>query len=181
MLSSQAPNTPLPPVKWRQWLCGLLVLWFIGPMQPVSAHPYHNSFAEIDWSESGQNLEVALRVLPEDLEMALSWHSGRAIVLDQSQGLEKVLGTYLQAHFQVFQNSGERQAISFVGLSVAYDETWLYFEVQATPQMNLRLRNTLLMEVDHSQINRVQPLWASPQDTLLLTARQPEQALWQGN
>lgn len=36
------------------------------------AHPFHNSYAEIAWSSDSTRLEIALRVIPEDLEAAMS-------------------------------------------------------------------------------------------------------------
>jgi hypothetical protein len=142
------------------------------------AHPYHTSFAEIGWSEDNTVLEISLRVLPEDLETALTWRSGKAVVLGQSEAVQGLAEAYLRDHFQVLEAGRKPLSLSLVGIEANYDETWLYFTVAARPDMRLRLRNTVLMEVSRSQTNRVRPLWASPEATLVLTREAPEAPLW---
>ncbi len=157
----------------------LLWLWCLLASH-AQAHPYHTSFAEVDWNLEGSALEVALRVLPEDLETALTWRRGEAVVLGQNHQ-EATITAYLQDHFQVYANGAEQAAaLHFAGLEVAYDEAWLYFEVSVSPEQRLSLRNSLLLEVDRSQTNRVQALWAAPGATLVFTATETEQTLWQG-
>jgi Domain of unknown function (DUF6702) len=151
----------------------------------AQAHPYHTSFAEIDWNEAGDALEVSLRVLPEDLETALTWRAGKAVVLAQNAEVQAQVAAYLQEHFQVLaedsaSGAGTPLPLRLAGMEVAYNETWLYFTVAARPEMRLRLRNTVLMDVDSTQTNRVQPLWGLPDNALVLTSAQPEIGLWQG-
>lgn len=158
----------------RALACGLL-LWAAG----TAAHPYHTSFAELGWSAAGDALEVSLRVLPEDLETALTWRSGRAVRL-VSGGGDDLLAAYLAEHFQVRDGSGRVLPLELAGLEVAYDETWIYFTVAARPESRLTLRNTLLMDVESTQTNRVRTLWAAPGDALVLTGARPEAFIWRG-
>ena len=138
-----------------------------------------DSIAEIDWSEAGDVLEVSLRgVLPEDLEIALTWSAGRKFVLDQRPETKVLVQNYLRDHFQLRTTDNRVLPLRLVGMEIAYDETWLYLTVQARPDMLLRLRNTILMDVDSTQTNRVQLLWATPDATLILTSANPEKAPW---
>ncbi|MEP4484827.1 MAG: DUF6702 family protein [Halioglobus sp.] len=146
------------------------------------AHPYHTSFAEIEWNSDGTTLEVSLRVLPEDFEQALSWHAGNTIALEQQALATPVIQSYLNQHFQIVStpSSSDSKAVNTLtleGYEVAYDETWLYFVVSASRDSSLALRNTLMMEVNDTQTNRVQRLWREPSDVLIYTASKREQPL----
>lgn len=145
------------------------------------AHPWHTSFAEIDWAEDGATLEVALRVLPEDLETALTWRSGEAVVLVDTPALRALVLAYLAEHFFLRSESGQTfRPDQLLGMDLAYDASWLYFTLPAPSEQRLYLHDSLLMDVDSNQTNRVQPLWAAPDATLLLTPARPERLLWQG-
>lgn len=164
--------------RLRGFRLALLALAGFALAGPALAHPYHTSFAEIDWSQDKNRLEVSLRVLPEDLETALTWRRGEPVVLGQNHADSDIAG-YLREHFEVFNPQGEVQPLQFIGIEVAYDESWLYFQISADPSQRLSLRNTLLMEVDAGQTNRVQALWAPPEAALVLTRNAPEQTLWE--
>ncbi len=165
--------------RQRRWMLALALLLYLAQPAPGHAHPYHTSFAEIDWNSDRSALEVALRVLPEDLETALTWRRGAAVTLGRNHRDEE-LTAYLQQHFQVFAGAGVVLPLELIGVEIAYAESWLYFQISATPDQRLSLRNTLLLDVDRSQTNRVQPLWAGPGASLVFSAAQPEQTLWPG-
>ncbi|TXS95769.1 hypothetical protein FV139_07850 [Parahaliea maris] len=157
-------------------------LWLALVAVPAWPHPWHTSFAEIDWAADGATLEVALRVLPEDLETALTWRSGEAVVLVDTPEVRTLVLAYLAEHFFLRSESGQTlHPDELVGMDLAYDASWLYFTLPAPPEQRLYLHDSLLMDVDSSQTNRAQPLWAAPADTLLFTPAQPELLLWQGH
>ncbi|MEP0202513.1 MAG: DUF6702 family protein [Halioglobus sp.] len=158
-------------------LCSLALL-----SAPGWAHPYHTSFAEIEWNSDGTTLEVSLRVLPEDFEQALSWHAGNTITLEQQALATPAIKSYLTQHFQLLStpsssDSNTLNALTLEGYEVAYDETWLYFVITAERSTSLILRNTLMMDVNDTQTNRVQRLWREPSDVLVYTASKREQPL----
>jgi len=166
-------------------MCSLALL-----CTPGWAHPYHTSFAEMEWNSDGTELEVSLRVLPEDFEQALSWHAGKAITLEQQTLAKPVAESYLNEHFQLVRtdrltgssidastDTNVDYPLTLEGYEVAYDETWLYFVIAAPRDASLTLRNSLMMDVNDTQTNRVQRLWREPSQVLVFTAGALEQPL----
>ncbi|MEQ8516225.1 MAG: hypothetical protein RIC38_11520 [Chromatocurvus sp.] len=142
------------------------------------AHPFHSSYAEIGWSDGGGQLEVALRVIPEDLEAALSRQEADTVVLVQSPPVLRAIETYLQATFQVQGADGRVRPVSLGGFEAGYRETWLYFTVEAADSETLSLRHTVLLDEDITQRNQTRRLWEPGADVLVFTADQPRQTLW---
>ena len=159
----------VPAHALRVSLWALLCLLVLSGV-PSWAHPYHTSFAEMEWNSEVTALEVSLRVLPEDLEQALSWREGRAITLEQDALARPAIQSYLSEHFLVLDDSSTRYPLLLEGYEVAYDETWLYFTVTVPGNTPLTLRNTLLLDVNETQTNRVQRLWRDPGEVLVYTA-----------
>lgn len=137
------------------------------------AHPNHASYAEVEWSEEG-TLDVALQVIPEDLEAALSRRAGRTVVLVDDPFVREQLTNYLGEHFRY---SAERGPLSLLGLEVSYRETWIYFSLPAERTPAGRLRNTILFDAQPTQRNRVRRLWARGAPVLEFTAQEPERLL----
>ena len=67
----------------------------LGQGRGAAAHPFHASYAELSWSEAGDALEVALRVIPEDLETALSRDAGSRVLLDPEAPPAELIEAYL--------------------------------------------------------------------------------------
>lgn len=135
---------------------------------PVLAHPSHSSYAELDWNEAGSTLEVALRVVPEDLEQALTRAEGQPVVLqERDQDSSRVVQAYLATHFLVANDRGEKMPLSLVGMEISHNQTWIYFTVATGTGRPLTLDNRLMMETADSQINRVRRLWSAPDSTLV--------------
>ncbi|MBN7796082.1 DUF6702 family protein [Parahaliea mediterranea] len=145
------------------------------------AHPWHTSFAELGWNDDGDTLEVSLRVLPEDLETALTWRRGETVVLADNPDVRSQTLAYLAERFLLHSESGEVfRPGRLLGMEIGHDAAWLYFTIAADTGLRLSLYNAVLMDVEGTQTNRARPLWLAPRDTLLFTAARPEQSLWQG-
>jgi len=146
----------------------------VGVSGDAGAHPFHASYAELSWNEAGDALQVALRVIPEDLESALSRDAGSPVVLDPEAPPASLIEAYLERHFRISAAGGAAGRPAFLGLEVAYDETWLYFTLPvnrgAAP---LTLRNSLLFDVAEAQSNRVRRLWAPAAPLLVFTTGEP--------
>ncbi|MHA7817515.1 MAG: DUF6702 family protein [Pseudohaliea sp.] len=154
------------------WLLALVL--GPGPAGVVAAHPFHASYAELSWNEAGDALQVALRVIPEDLESALSRAAGRRVLLDPDAPPAPLIEDYLGRHFRISTAGGTSGPPAFLGLEVAWDETWLYFTLPvARSAAPLTLRNSLLFDVAEAQSNRVRRLWAPEAPVLVFTAGEP--------
>ena len=149
----------------------------------AAAHPAHNSYTEIDWSEDGNSLEVSMRIIPEELETALSWQSplGTAVVLENDALSGPLVEAYLSENFQVRDSHSELMPVTLVGMDISYAESWLYFTVAAPAGERLSLRITVLQELDKQQINVLRRLWQAPGDAYQHSYNSSEQLLWDGD
>lgn len=139
----------------------------------AEAHPSHSSYAEVEWGPES-SLDVALKVIPEDLERALSQTAGKRVPLLDRPEVRELLTLYLQRHFRLSSTDGPLQ---LVGMELAYRDTWIYFSLPATRDPQLLLENTLLMDLEPTQTNRVKRLWAPEAPVLLFTAAEPRRRL----
>ena len=145
----------------------------------ASGHPFHSSYTEINWSEDNEQLEVALRVIPEDLENALSRQAGERVVLLQRPFVHSALETYLRQTFRVLIEGGEQpRVLSLQGFESGHRETWLYFTVEVARNQTLTLRHTVLFDEDITQRNQTRLLWRGESDIMVFTRQNPEQTLW---
>lgn len=132
------------------------VVWcllVLGVMPPsVMAHPYHVSVAEVEWNPDHSVFEVALKLLPEDLEDALGAVAGQRVNLD-APGMDALIRSYLQDRIGVRNQDGEQGELKWVGKEVSYRAAWLYFEITAPAGDALWLYNRILFERHPQQIN----------------------------
>lgn len=167
---------------WRSVAHALLLLCLVGASSDgVNAHPSHASYAELEWS--AKSLDVALKLVPEDLERALSLLAGENITLVDTPPVRTLLQTYLARRFRLLPVSATRDqasvtaSLTLVGMQLDYRETWLYFRVPADPDVPYALENTLLMELEPTQTNRARRLWAAESPTLVFTVSEPQRPL----
>ena len=162
-------------------LIALLLYMLLVPL--AASHPSHNSYTEIGWNEAGDGLEVSMRVIPEELETALSWRDEAAspIVLENERLSGPIIESYLAETFQIRNNASELMPVTLVGMDISYAESWIYFTVAVPAHERLSLRNTILQELEAQQINQVRRLWGVPGDIYLHTRVSPEQLLWHGD
>lgn len=166
------------PVPGCRSGCGLWLLLAVLLCSPAArAHSVHGSYAEIEWSPEG-HLHVALQVIPEDLERALSARAGVDTALRDTPAVRELLTAYLREHFQLLGGAARRE-LHIVGMELDYRDTWIYFSLRAgvAPQRAPRLRNTVLMDLQAAQTNRVKRLWRPEAPVLVFSAAEPERAL----
>ena len=158
-------------------------MWWLLSALPVAAHPSHSSYTEIAWNRAGDTLEVSMRIIPEELETALSWRSasGAPVVLENEAISAPLVEAYLSDTFQIRNTASELMPLSLVGMNISYAESWLYFTVTASHHDRLSLRLTVLQELESQQINRVRRLWRDADDNQIHRQNGPEQLLWDGD
>ena len=99
--------------RWRA-ACGLAVWLAVGSAAPLAlAHEFHVSSAEVEHNRESGKLEVALRVLPEDLEAALSRGRDRAVRLEVTAGVDALITAYLTHNFRVAGPGGEPRPVEW--------------------------------------------------------------------
>ena len=151
--------------------CGLGLLALLAIATPLQAHPFHATYAEVDWNETGKVLEVALRVQPEDLERVLSLRAKRRIDIEKTKGVDKLIHKYLTEVFVVEQKGVEQKkgeqkgggqksvnmpTLRWVGKEVSAKEAWLYFELpRPAGAEDLKILNQIFFEILPDQVNTV--------------------------
>ena len=159
-------------VSVLRYLCSLVLgLCCWGLLSQALAHPSHHSYAEVEWSAAG-TFDVALKVIPEDLEAALTFHSGEPVVLVDTPRLRETLTTYLGKHFQLMPDDAA-EGLELVGLQLDYRDCWIYFSIPADQSRITGLKNTILMDQEAGQSNRVRRLWEPQAPTLVFTPQEP--------
>lgn len=123
-------------------------------LHSVRAHKFYASLAEINYNEETRSLEVSLRIFADDLERTLTKRERRAIYLDRTPGVAKLVTAYLQERFEVRGRDGKIKQVKWVGMESKIDSTWLYFEIPITKGLDgARLRNRILLEMYAEQVN----------------------------
>lgn len=165
-----------PPIRAAVWGvgCALAVLLAAGR---GDAHPIHTSLGEAEWNAETGCLEVALRVFPDDLELALTKSVRRPVNLQRDAArLDQWIVPYLKRHF-VLQRQGTALPIRWVGKEVSAKEVWLYFEIPAQDLEHCQCRNTLLCDVLSDQRNTVVITDGARIATVISHRDQPAQAV----
>lgn len=116
-----------------------------GLVQESVAHPFHVSFAEVDWNSESGKLEVALKIDPDDLEQAVRRHCGKRIDIDKAESAAAI-EAYIRETFLIRlpSRSGEkkvaarskstanaRKDFKWVGSEIDTKSAWLFFEIAA--------------------------------------------------
>ncbi|MEP7009250.1 MAG: DUF6702 family protein [Acidobacteriota bacterium] len=120
------------------------------------AHPFHASHAEVDYRADCGCLEVALAVVPEELEAALERMSGRRIPVESPEAESEIVD-YLKTRFVVAPvgpPGGEPLPIEWLGREVSYREAWLYFKVTGVTG-DFDLADRVLFEAEQAQVNHL--------------------------
>jgi len=120
------------------------------------AHPAHTTVSEAEYNAESRKLEVALRLRPEDLDMALSQRVGRNLVLEREP--EKTLDSLCAAYVaETFRIEPKTEApLAWVGLEFEERDIWLYFELPVpSPMGEARLIVETLMELYAQQLNTI--------------------------
>ena len=122
----------------------------------AEAHPFHSSRAEVDYRAECRCLEVALAVVPEELEAALGRIAGKRVPLESPE-TEAAIVEYLKTRFVVTpagSPGAEPLPIEWVGREVSHREAWLYFKVTGVGG-DFDLIDRVLFEAEPSQVNHV--------------------------
>ena len=96
-------------------------------------------------------LEVALKVIPEDLETALQEQLGKRVNLEKTDNIDSEIVRYLSRTLQFIGTDNQRLKLTWIGKEITHKAAWLYFEVPYKKPQTLEIRNTLLDGISHGQ------------------------------
>ena len=138
----------------------------------VTAHPAHETHAEMAWNSKASTFEIALKVRGIDLEAALSKGngSGKRIDLAKSSDADSRITNYLKSHFVVKGPDSKSAKLTFVGKEVDERTAWLYFEYALPGRQDptgCTVTNRMLFGTLDGQINKVD--WRVEKESRILT------------
>ncbi len=138
------------------------------------AHPFHTSLTEIEYNAKDQNLELAIKLAPVDLEEALSAYSGSKVVIVDTEQSDALIHEYLQRKLRFYSNRPTPQGavtplrLDWVGKQLDVNVIWVFLTVPVS-ETRLRLDNQILLEIYRQQINTVSILHEGKKQTQQLT------------
>jgi hypothetical protein len=134
----------------------VLFLGLIFPgLNPV--HPFHTSVMEMSYNQQGQSWEISLRLFQDDLEQTMSSVTGkkfRMVLGDVAS--ERLLDTYLRAHFRFHAGKQTTTPYRWVGSELQQDVVWVYLEIPTTSDLvGAYMENSLFLDEFPDQTNLV--------------------------
>src|SRR4051812_38910007 len=128
---------------------------FAGTCPPAaSAHKFYTSFAHLEFNAETKSLEVTARIFADDLEVILTKKNGKAVYLDSTKDVDKLVLSYLQGSFQLKGADGHVRPVEWVGMETKVDTAWVYFEIKLPEGLaGAELRDSILFDLFEEQVN----------------------------
>ncbi len=142
----------------------------------TSAHPFYLSVLEVHHNTSENTLECALKIFTDDLENAISDHSGKPLLnlgtsIEPDDADERIWD-YIIAHINM-----QNHQLHYVGREGDLDAQWIYFEIPLTNQATATLSWSSLIHVLPSQKNILQLHTQNSQQTFIFDRRKTKHTL----
>lgn len=146
--------------NWRLLTFALLIAFAAAP---AAAHPFHVSYAEVDWNPKTGKFEVALKIDPDDLERAVRLHCRKRINIDHKSSAP-LIASYICDNFaireprknrptsatRVTSPANNQKAFKWVGSEIDTKQAWLFFELAIKREPDgMVIENTLLANTHH--------------------------------
>lgn len=189
-----------PSLKFRVVISCLMMLFTCQTAK--ASHPFHTTFAEIEWNAETQRFEVAMQLPGLQIDEELSRIHKRRINSETTAEAETLLEDYITNRFEITDKSHSECRIHWVGMEVELRDVWAYFEVElikspttpsaeppsddrvapsnsepklqtASPFEGLTISNRILTDVLAGQLNMASIIVEHQRASLNLTAEQP--------
>jgi hypothetical protein len=152
---------------------GFLVLIFSVFHFPLSVlpHRFHTSLTRIDYNAEDKNIEITIQLFTHDLEKVLERISKQRIDFEKSAETDKLIEKYLEEHFVLQNQKGEKLKLRWVGKESDVDTTLVYMEFQTADNIEgFMLRNTIFFESFRDQTNLITARFDGKKADLLFKA-----------
>ena len=122
------------------------------------SHGYPVSITQIDYNEKTNAIEIAIKLITEDVEFVLEEQGAERLFLGEKNETGKAdeyIQKYLEKHFSVVLND-EITTQLYLGKEVEEGETWCYIEIKDVADIqSLKVKSTVFINEYHGQTNRV--------------------------
>jgi hypothetical protein len=119
-------------------------------------HDFFVSVAEVDYFPVKKEIQVAINIFTDDLELAIQ-KDGKRLYLDTSTELKDAdtyIQKYLNKNFQLKAND-KIQILEYIGKEYVNDATWIYFKYVNLPKKtkSITIKNSVIVAVHPKQTN----------------------------
>lgn len=120
-------------------------------------HAIYVSIAEVDYFSKQREIQVALKIFTDDLEMGIRKES-KHVNLDTPKEIKDsdfYIKKYLKSRFTIKTNDKQVLKISYAGKEYIDDATWIYFSYKETPKKikKITIKNSVITELHRQQKN----------------------------
>lgn len=123
------------------------------------AADFYSSMTKVDYVEGSKTLKFTTKMNTQHIANALK-------IEINSSNFKPEVERYVNQNFGVAVN-GANKNVTITGSQVNGDAVWVYFEVSGVEQIsNLRIRNSVLLEVYPKQFNVVNIAYKGKQKTM---------------
>lgn len=122
-------------------------------MAPLNAyaHRMDSAMTIIDVAPNGQNIEITHRIFAHDLEHVFELSQTNLNYFETESGKQK-LKNYIENAFSI-SNNGQKIQLTFIGVELAGDLVFVYFEGDIGNATEVTIDNNILKEYSQRQVN----------------------------
>lgn len=121
-------------------------------------HPFYLGITHLKQNAKTQSIEISFKLFVNDLEETLRKLNAKPIDLINGSNkveLNKILETYLNAHFKMKVN-GKAIKFTYIGFEIEKDVAWIYVEYKNVKSIKtVEIENSLLYDHFKQQTNIV--------------------------
>ncbi len=131
------------------------------PLPIPNPHKIHVSVSSLEFNQTNQEVEIAIRVFTDDLETALSRRAERPVKIDtatagKDKRVSDLLMAYLRSHFELKNKAGRPIVLTWSGIEGEMDMFWLYVKGRMPGGLEgAQMRNKIFCELFEDQVNIV--------------------------
>lgn len=117
----------------------------------------HVSLTNIDYSSNKNNIEIAVKIYTQDIELAIA-HNYEVLLnlnkINELKDYKKHIENYFYHVLQVFVNENTKLALSLNHKETDDESTWLYFDLPFKGTITaLTIKNAIFLDIFMDQTN----------------------------
>ncbi len=142
----------------------------------ADAHPLHTSYAELSYAKETGNITVSVRVFTDDFTSHIAGPVG--MVGSQGGTPERRAAAYIARNLSIADGRGAPIPLRWCGWKRAGEMTAICLAgVAPARPANLRIRNTILMDMFADQLNILRSTRGTAKKTVLFTRKENTKTL----
>lgn len=154
--------------SFRIFFSFVLIAVWAGSAFPLGAHTYHTSLTLIDYNPKQKLVEISINLFTHDLIPVLERRAGKAIDLENTPNVDKLILDFVNENFVLKNKNGETKKLEWVGKELQIDSVYIYVEAASDEDLEgFSVQNTFFFDYFPEQINRVNTRYNNKKADLL--------------